>query len=266
LILRYFIHLAYKGTNYSGWQRQENTADTIQQIIEGKLSLIYKKKVTAYGCGRTDAGVHASQYVLHIDLDEAPSLDLKFLLNKNLPEDIAVYAVLEVADDQHSRYDASSRTYDYFVHWKKDPFLIGYSALYDDLSLDFDLMREAVALLSSTKDFRPLCKQPDLYNNTLCKITNCALFVDEQQGRLRFTITSNRFLRGMVRLCVSFLLQVGTRKISLKKFSQLLRQEIELNHKRPALPNGLFLSRITYPFLELEESSKLIKMMKLGLE
>ncbi len=258
--------MAYQGTNYSGWQRQENTASTVQQIVEDKLALIFKKEVTAYGCGRTDAGVHSSQYVLHIELDETLTLDLKFLLNKNLPEDIAVYEVLEVADDQHSRYDASERTYDYFIHWKKDPFLVRYSSLYDDLRLDFDLMREAVVLLSQTQDFRSLCKQPDLYNNTLCKISTCALFVNEQEGRMRFTITSNRFLRGMVRLCVSFLLQVGTRKISLEKFRQLLYQEIELANKRPALPNGLFLSRIEYPFVELSDSNSLIKMLKEGLQ
>lgn len=264
--MRYFIHLGFDGSNYRGWQRQKHPRNTVQEVVEQTLSQIFKKTISAYGCGRTDAGVHASQYVIQINIDEAPEFDLKFRLNKNLPDEIAVFEIIEVNKDQHCRYHAVARTYDYFIHWKKDPVLMRYSSFYEDLTLDFDLMKKAATLILKTKDFRPLCKQPDLYDNTLCQITNSELYVDEEQGRLRFTITSNRFLRGMVRISVFFLLQVGSGEMTLEEFKQILNQEKNLKEKRPAFPNGLFLSKVEYPFLELKDSHHLIKMLRVGLE
>ena len=264
--MRYFIHLGFDGSNYSGWQRQKNTLNTVQEVVEQTLSQFFKKEVTVCGCGRTDAGVHASQYVIHINLDEAPVFDLKFRLNKNLPDGIAVFEIIEVDDLQHCQFDAVARTYDYFIHWSKDPVLIRYSSFYDDLILDFDQMRKCTALILRTKDFKPLCKQPELYKNTLCQIRECELFVNEEQGRLRFTITSNRFLRGMVRICVFFLLKVGSGEMTLEEFGEILNQKKDLKQKQPALPNGLFLSRVEYPFLQLNDSHHLIRMLRVGLE
>ena len=197
--MRYFIHIGYDGTNFKGWQRQKNNPNTIQERIEQTLFKLFKKQITVYGCGRTDAGVHASQYILHINLDNAPRFDLKVRLNHNLPAAIVVFEIIEVDEDQHCRYDAMWRTYDYFMHWNKGPALFHYSAFYRKSALDIDLMKKAVALIAGTKDFRPLCKQPDLYKHTLCQIKKCELFVHKEQGRLRFSITSNRFLRGMIR-------------------------------------------------------------------
>jgi tRNA pseudouridine38-40 synthase len=264
--MRYFIHLGFDGSNYSGWQKQTNTPNTVQEVVEKTLLQLFKKEVTVFGCGRTDAGVHASQYAIHINLEEAPEFNLKYRLNKNLPDDIAIFEITEVKKDQHCRYDAVERTYDYFIHWKKDPGLIRYSAFYEDLDLDFDLMSKCAALILKTKDFKPLCKQADLYKNTLCQISKCELFVNKEQGRLRFTITSNRFLRGMVRYCVFFLLKVGSGEMTLEEFAKILNQEIDLKQKQPALPNGLFLTRVTYPFLVLKEKHHLIRMMRMGLE
>lgn len=264
--MRYFIHLAYDGGNYRGWQRQEVNPATVQEVIEHKLSKIFKKKMYVHGCGRTDAGVHSSQYVIHINVDEAPKFDLKFLLNKNLPHDIVVFDVIEVEDDQHCQYDAVARTYDYFIHWKKDPSLYHYSSFYEIQDLDFDMMRQAASLILKTNDFKALCKQPDLYPNTLCFITNCEVFVNEELGRLRFSITSNRFLRGMIRYCVFFLLEVGCGAMTLEDFALILNQEKVFVDKLPAFPNGLFLSKIEYPYLKLQDSHLLIKAMKAGLE
>ena len=264
--MRYFIHLGFNGSSYSGWQRQKDTQNTVQELIEQTLSRLFKKKISVYGCGRTDAGVHASQYVIQINLDEPPLFDLKFRLNKNLPDSIAVFEIIEVNENQHCRHDAVARTYDYFMHWNKNPILASYSSFYEDLVLDFDLMRKAAELILQTTDFKPLCKQPETYHNTICKISKCELFVNTEQGRLRFTITGNRFLRGMVRICVFFLLEVGRGKITLKEFGEILTQKTELKEKLPAHPNGLFLSKVNYPFLELKNSHNLIKMLKVGLE
>ncbi|MFT6845018.1 MAG: tRNA pseudouridine38-40 synthase [Flavobacteriales bacterium] len=264
--MRYFIHLGFDGSSYKGWQRQKNNPETVQEVVEKTLSNIFKKPVSAYGCGRTDAGVHASQYVIQINLDEAPDFDLKLRMNKNLPHNIAVFEVIAVNQKQHCRHDAVARTYDYFMHWNKNPVFIQYSAFYDDLKLDFDLMRKATALILATRDFKALCKQPDTYDNTICKISHCALYVNEEEGRLRFTITGNRFLRGMVRICVFFLLEVGSGKMSLREFEEILNLEKEMTEKMPAFPNGLFLSGVTYPFLNLKESHNIVKMLKVGLE
>jgi len=264
--MRYFIHLGYDGTNYRGWQRQKGVRNSVQEVIEETLSQIFKKKTSVYGCGRTDAGVHASQYIIQVNLDEAPKFDFKFRLNKNLPDNIAVFEIIEVTQDQHCRHDVVARTYDYFIHWKKDPIFIRYSSFYDDIELDFELMRKAANLILNTKDFKAVCKQPDSYNNTLCKITKSELFVNEEQGRLRFSITGSRFLRGMVRICVFFLLEVGSGKITLEEFAQILKQEKEQKEKWPAHPNGLFLTQVQYSFLELDNSQNPFKRLKCGLE
>jgi len=264
--MRYFIHLGFDGSNYRGWQRQKTTSDTVQEVVEQTFSRIFKEKMSVYGCGRTDAGVHASQYVIQINLDGAPVFDLKFRLNKNLPDDISVFEIIEVNEDQHCRYDAVARTYDYFIHWNKNAALFRYSSLYENSKLDFDLMRKVAALILETRDFKALCKQPNSYSNTLCKIRNCEVFVNEEQGRLRFTITANRFLRGMVRICVFFLMEVGSGKMTLKEFEQILNQEKDLETKLPAYPNGLFLSSVEYPFLKLNNSYNTINMLKFGLE
>jgi len=112
--MRYFIHLGFDGSNYRGWQRQKDTQNIIQEVVEHTLSNIFKKNMCVYGCGRIDAGVHASQYVIQVNLDKAPEFDLKFRLNKSLPDDIAVFEVIRVKDNHHSRHDAIARTYDYF--------------------------------------------------------------------------------------------------------------------------------------------------------
>ena len=264
--MRYFIHLGFDGSTFSGWQRQKATSNTIQEVIEHTLNKLFKKPTPIYGCGRTDAGVHASQYVIQINLDEAPTFDLKFRMNKNLPNSIAVFEVLEITTDQHCRYDVTTRTYDYFVHWKKNPILSSNSSFYEDYSLDFNLMQKATALLSQTTDFRAFCKQPDLYDNTICCISHCGLSVNQSQGRLRFTITSNRFLRGMVRICVYYLLEVGRGKMTIETFKAILNQDKKLKTTYAAHPNGLFLSQITYPNLQLDDAHNLVTILRVGLD
>ena len=127
-------------------------------------------------------------------------------------------------------------------------------------------MHEVVALILNTKDFKSLCKHPDLYKSTYCNVTNSELFINEKNGRIRFTITSNRFLRGMVRYCVYFILKVGSGRLSIEEFKKILNQEVEFVQKEPALPNGLFLSKIEYPFLNAPNKHHLIDLLKIGLD
>ena len=127
-------------------------------------------------------------------------------------------------------------------------------------------MKQATAIIANTKDFRAVCKQPDLYKNTHCEIMNCELFLNPEQGRLRFSITGNRFLRGMVRCWVYFLLEVGTNKMTLDDMQKIINLEKTSPDKQPAYPNGLFLSKVEYPFIQFKDTHQLIRMMKVGLE
>lgn len=263
--MRYLIHIGYDGSDYSGWQFQPN-AESVQGVIEEKLKAIFKVDISVVGCGRTDAGVHASQYALHFNLADALDFDLKFRLNKHLPNSIVVYDVIELNRDQHTRFDAVSRTYDYFIHLYKDPILHQYSSFYELPNLDFEAMKKAVALLPLYTDFKAVCKQPNIYKHTLCTVTHAQLFVHSNQQRLRFTITANRFLRGMVRILVSFLLKVGSGEMTLERFEEILKDQLDVPEKAPAHSNGLYLSKIEYPYLELAEQDDICRLLKENFE
>ena len=263
--MKYFLHIGYYGGNYHGWQSQPN-APTVQGTIEEKLKCIFKTKITVFGCGRTDAGVHASQYFLNITIKEPFDFDLKFRLNKHLPNDIVVYDIIEVEERQHARYDATSRTYDYFIHLYKDPVLGKYSSYYELENLDFDAMKKAAALIPLYDNFEAVCKQPHLHNHTICYVTHSELFVDVAEQRIRFTITANRFLRGMIRLLVSFLLRIGTGKITLETFKKILAEQLNIQDKKPAFANGLYLSGVTYPYINVAIPTDVSALLKNGLK
>jgi tRNA pseudouridine38-40 synthase len=263
--MRYFLHIGYDGSKYRGWQRQSNVI-SVQEVIEDKLKGVFKKEVTVYGCGRTDAGVHASQYFIHINLEAALTFDLKFIINKHLPDGIVVHDVIEVGDREHARFDATWRTYDYFIHLFEDPILFRYSSYYNLENLDIQAMKNAVKVLTQYKDFRAYCKRADLHNHTECDVKLAQIFSNEDGTRIRFSITANRFLRGMIRIIVDFLLQVGTGDITVEEFEKMLADKKDLEKKKPALPNGLYLSKVEYPFLNLDQRPDLTSLLKTDLK
>jgi tRNA pseudouridine38-40 synthase len=240
--LRYFFHTGFHGHLYRGWQRQAN-AGSVQQVIETTLSNILKEPITAMGCGRTDAQVHASQYFFHIDVKNKREYDLFFRVNKMLPDDIAIFEIIPVKDEQHARFDAMQRRYDYFIHTYKDPFLNSMSTWYPEKNLDLENMKKAVSLLTQYQDYRAFCKSPNLYPHTICKVSSAILFADSKGDRLRFQISADRFLGRMVRLIVGKLIQIGKRELSTKVTPKILDV---------AYPQGLFLSKVTYPYLEIQ--------------
>ncbi len=259
--MRLFFHIAYDGSRYSGWQWQPNSF-TIQQDLEQKLEKVFKKKITVFGCGRTDKGVHASQYFFHIELNEKPTFDVKFVLNQHLPSSISLFEVIEVEDDQHCRYDAESRSYDYFLHTKPDPFLDKYSTLFNYEALNFELMQRAASIVQYYKDFRAFCLQPEVHNHTRCEITRSELFVDDIKGRLRFSITGDRFLKGMNRILIAGLLKVGRKQITVKEFEDYLLNPRDITNLKIAPPNGLYLSKVEYPYLKRGNESQLFQLLK----
>lgn len=228
---------------------------TVQQTLEEALSNVLKEPVTVLGCGRTDAKVHAVQYFFHLDSKKIGDLDLVFILNKALPADIAVFDIIPVSENAHAQYDARQRTYDYFIHTYKDPFLSNSSAFYLLKNLDLGKMKDAVSLLVKYNDFRSFCKSPDQYKNTLCSISSAKLFSDKSGDKIRIQFSADRFLQGMIRALAARLLKTGTGEISLDEFENLLIKKETRRNIEFAYPQGLYLSKVIYPFLDIPARS-----------
>lgn len=246
--MRVFLKLSYKGTNFFGWQIQPEQY-SVQEAIELELSRLNgEKEVKIVGCGRTDTGVHASEFFAHVDLPfEIDPKQLIFKLNNMLPSDIAIHEVIPVSDEAHARFDATSRTYHYFIHRQKDVF-IHETSWYRPQELDMDSMNRACLLLQNHKDFECFSKVKTDVTNFECNITHAA-WIRSDRGYI-FTITANRFLRNMVRAIVGTLIGVGEGKLSLEEFQAILdsKNRSEAGQSVPA--KGLFLASIRYPYIE----------------
>lgn len=248
--MRYFLHIAYNGNNYRGWQKLPGIV-SVQQVIETLLSQIVKIPVQIVGCGRTDAQVHASQFFFHFDVAQELEFDLLFRLNKCLPHDITVYDVIPMEGLPHARFDAIQRSYDYYIHTQKDPYLTGLSSYYPMDNLRLVQMQSAVGLLTRYNDYGCLCKSPKKYEHTICHVSAAQLFSDVYQTRLRLHISSNRFLAGMIRIIVGKLLEIGQGALTVDDFEQFLQTKVTPKTIIPVYAQGLYLSKVTYPYLNL---------------
>lgn len=253
--MRYFITFSYDGTCYHGWQIQPNGV-SVQEVLQNALSTLLRTSIAVVGAGRTDAGVHARMMVAHFDIVKqdsdcvslaASKIDcgqLVYKLNKILPHDIAIQKVERVADDLHARFSATSRTYHYFIHTNKDPFLRAYSwQIYG--MLDFRKMNEAAHILMDYSDFTSFSKVNTDTKTNLCTITE-AHWDEIEPGVWRFTITANRFLRNMVRAIVGTLVEVGRGKLSLDGFKKVIEEQNRCSAGESVPGNALFLVDIKY--------------------
>lgn len=242
--MRYFFEIAYKGTNYHGWQIQKN-AVSIQQIYNEGLSLILGEQIESIGSSRTDTGVHANQQFFHIDTEKNFNPEhLKSRLNSYLPKDLSVISILPVAANAHSRFDAISRSYTYYIIHDKDPFHYE-TAVIMKKPLDIISMEKAAQILPGEHDFSSFCRSSKSMDNHNCTVKKA--FWKEKNNMLTFNITANRFLRGMVRTIVGTLLMVGDGRISVNDFRKIINAK---NRKLagPAAPaKGLFLIQVKYP-------------------
>lgn len=248
--MRYFIHIGYNGLNYRGWQHQRGVV-CIQDVIQDRVRKLLKREVNCLGCGRTDAMVHASQYFFHMDNPNPLDDEFKFRLNKILPDDIAVFDVIPMDGFPHAQLDAIGRTYDYFIHIYKDPFLSGFSAFYMEPDLDLSSMKRAAELLLKYNDFSSFCKSPEKNKSNICSISSARLYISKDGGRIRFQITADHFLKGMVRIIVRKLIDIGTKDLSIEDFENYLKLSATPKNTIPAYPQGLYLTKITYPFLDI---------------
>ncbi len=241
---RYFLEVAYKGTQYSGFQKQEN-AVTVQSEVEKALLVLHKKSIELTTSSRTDAGVHALQNFFHFDVDimvdEKKTL---YSLNSILQNDIVIKSIVEVNGDAHCRFDALSRSYEYHLYKKKNPFLVD-RAFYYPYQLNIDALNEAAKQLLFYTDFTSFSKRNTQVKTFLCDIKNAEWkWVDDE---LIFYITANRFLRGMVRGLTGTMLKVGRSTISLDNFKNIIEAKDCREADFSVPPQGLFLTNVLYP-------------------
>jgi tRNA pseudouridine38-40 synthase len=242
--MRYFLEIAYDGTDYHGWQTQPN-ARTVQEVLTKSLETILRQPLDTVGSGRTDTGVHASQQFVHFDVMAAlPEDGLCHRLNRLLPNDISAVRLYPVGPDAHARFDAVHRTYQYRITQEKNPFLPRY-AHYLSRPVDLDQLNAAAALLLQFEDFTTFSKVKGDTLHYRCQLH--AAYWQQQGPELVFTIRANRFLRGMVRLVVGTLLDVGTGKISVADFRDLLAAQDRRRASGAAPAPGLFLTQVAYP-------------------
>lgn len=238
---RYFIEVAYRGTQFSGFQIQEN-ANTIQAEIEKAFAIIHRRPVSLTGSSRTDAGVHALQNYFHFD-EEGVHEKFLYKMNAVLPPSVVIRNLHEVSPASHSRFDAESRSYEYHIYRRKDPFLQGL-AYYYPYQLNRELLHMGAGIIREETNFFAFTKTNTQAKNFRCEIMRSEW--EESREVLVYHIRANRFLRGMVRLLTGSMLQLGREKISPEDFRNLFRGESEkAGFSVPA--EGLFLASVRYP-------------------
>ncbi|MDE7440812.1 MAG: tRNA pseudouridine(38-40) synthase TruA [Muribaculaceae bacterium] len=258
--MRYFLKLSYNGTPFHGWQTQPN-ASSVQQTLEEALSIILRAPVSITGAGRTDTGVNARVMYAHFDLPEESDRrriddSSRFLLSLNrlCGPSIALHELIPVAEDAHARFDASKRTYKYFVSFEKTPFLAGCS-WHSPSILDVDKMNDCASLLLETDDFTSFAKLHSDAKTNICKVTRadwepwCPMFAEKNPAGIVFTISADRFLRNMVRALVGTLVDVGRGKISKEEFRRIIEKRDRCSAGTSMPPQALFLWDVEYPYI-----------------
>jgi tRNA pseudouridine38-40 synthase len=242
---RYFLEISYDGSQYHGWQVQPNGI-SVQEVIEEKLAVLFKQPVQILGSGRTDKGVHAMRQYAHFDCDALPFPKEEFIykMNRMLPIDVSVRDLLRVKDEAHARFDATLRSYHYHISFIKDPFRHKYRyTLWHPL--DIPLMQEAAKLLFNYNDFASFCKYNHDAKTTLCKLQKAEWV--ESPGQLNFIISSDRFLRNMVRALVGTMVELGNHKMTLEDFKTIIETKDRQAAGFSAPASGLFLAEVHYP-------------------
>lgn len=244
---RYFMHLAYRGAPFHGWQSQPN-ATSVQQVVEGALSTVLRSPTKIVGAGRTDTGVNARCMVAHFDV-ATPIEHTDGLvrgLNSLVGRDIAIYSVIAVHSTAHARFDATERTYHYYAYSGKSPFFypLGWQA---PATLDYDLMNRAAAILLDVDDFTSFAKLHTDNKTNICRVVH-AQWHQVALGGYVFVITADRFLRNMVRAVVGTLVDVGRHKLTVDDFARIVAERNRCSAGTSMPPQALYLWDIKYPY------------------
>ena len=243
---RYFIELAYDGTNYHGWQVQQN-ALSVQELLNKALTTLLRQPIETIGCGRTDTGVHAKEYFVHFDVCQPPEGGVNLRgLNALLPHDIAIKRIVPVHADAHARFDATLRSYEYHIHFEKNPFLNRYSWLLRDRP-NMELMNKAASIIMEYIDFSCFSK-----SNTQVKTNNCKIAKavwEQTENGIMFKISADRFLRNMVRAIVGTLLLVGKGEMQPEEIRDIIESKNRSNAGMSVPACGLYLTEVKYTYL-----------------
>jgi tRNA pseudouridine38-40 synthase len=247
ILKRYFIELAFNGSKYHGWQKQTN-AVSVQEVLNKALKILLRQDVETIGCGRTDSGVHATQLYAHFDIGMIELEETKFLksLNCMLPYDIAVKRIIPVKPEAHARFDAVKRSYQYHVHFKKDPFRYDFSWFLRDVP-DIEKMNQAAALIMEYRDFSCFSK-----SHTQTFTNNCIITRAEWENTdfgLVFHISADRFLRNMVRAIVGTLISIGRSEIDLDDLRKIIESKNRSKAGASVPACGLYLTEVVYPYI-----------------
>lgn len=247
-MIRYLVEISYLGTPYVGWQRQPN-GQSVQQVLEDCLTKLLRTSISIVGCGRTDAGVHASQYFFHFDTEYPVQDERWYALKRMLPRPIAYLGHRTVSPDFHARYTANRRSYIYRIHTEKHPFLHGLSTeLYRAETYDRELMTACAQMLMNYKDFDTFCKTGTDVKHKRCEMYESRWEFEEHSWQ--YHVSANRFLRGMVRLIVGCCLEVGRGRMTTDQLREAMDHRNSLPHPYSAPAVGLYLSQVRYPELD----------------
>jgi tRNA pseudouridine38-40 synthase len=245
---RYFLELSFNGTSFHGWQIQPN-AITVQELLNKALSTLLRQDIETVGCGRTDTGVHATQFFAHFDINSQlrnPNSEIRNSLNALLPYEIAVKRIIEVSSTAHARFDATKRSYTYHIHFNKDPFKHNLSWFLHEKP-DIIQMNKAAAILMEYRDFSCFSK-----SNTQVFTNNCVIseaqWIEDGNG-IVFHISADRFLRNMVRAIVGTLIQIGNGELNLEAIRSIIESKNRSNAGVSVPACGLYLTEVVYPYI-----------------
>ncbi len=244
-LLRYFVELSYKGTNYHGWQIQPD-AISVQEKVNNAFSKILNTPINVVAAGRTDTGVHASQMFVHLDSDiKLDTSNYLYKINAVLPDDIVVYSIFRVGDNAHTRFDAINRSYEYHIYQGRNPFNLETSWQIHHQVLDIKAMNNAASILKNYTSFKCFSKSKTDVKTYDCNIVNAEW--KQQNNTITFYITANRFLRNMVRAIVGTLVEIGLGKKNKQDFVKIIESQNRSNAGSSAPAKGLFLTKVEYP-------------------
>jgi tRNA pseudouridine38-40 synthase len=246
-VARYFIELAYDGTDFNGWQHQTNAERTVQDEVDKALSTILNQNIRTTGSSRTDTGVHAEQSFAHFDTEAEINDEIIRNLNFVLPNDVALKKIIRVKPTAHVRFDAIARYYEYYISYEKNPFVNRFSCYYPYAKLDTDKLNEAAEIFKQHKNFRAFSKKHTNVVTYECTLYQVVWEWDDEKKLLVFKVKANRFLRGMVRALVQTSIRFARGKLNKKQLLQLLQSGDAHKTDFSAPANGLVLKAVIFP-------------------
>ena len=249
------VKLKYIGTNYVGWQVQNNGL-SIQESVQNAIEKVYGKRVDVTGCSRTDSGVHASGYCFcFTPPKEVDPFRVPLALNSALPEDISAVSCEIVDDDFHPRYNAVAKEYVYKIYdgRLRDPFLDGLAYHYVG-KLDVSLMDKAAGEIVGTHDFKSFMANGSKIEDTVRTIYHCS--VDKKEDHIEIRVCGDGFLYKMVRIIVGTLISVSEGKIKSEDIKEIIEAKNRNAAGKTAPPIGLYLDKVYYDLREVDYLAK----------